>query len=191
VAITTYNNTKTSSKVDDDSKEFKEFNQALREHGFKMWRSPYKVNCTTDDMQKNVNNYFTLCDTYGQLPSIKGLCVYLGITTIMFNNNINNPESGYRDIFAGAKDYIHSVIENRAMNGKVSSSVYQFTAQNFYDMSTQQNVNITTNGQLTLNVENSEETINALKNEIMKQVKARDVQYISSDAIIVKEDMDE
>ena len=179
----------TPAKKDDDTKEFKDFNKELRKHGFEMWRTPYKMSCTVEEMQTYINEYFDLCDKYGQLPSVKGLCLYIGISTIMFNNAINNPESGYRNVFISAKDYIHSVLENRALNSKISSSVYMFTAQNFYDMSTTQKIDVNTNTKVSLNVENSQETIEALKMELLKQ-KTNKVQFVPEDAIVVRTEND-
>ncbi len=165
---------------------FIDFNQELRNHGFKMWRTPGKMGVSVDDMEKEINGYFNLCDEYKELPSIKGLCVYLGISVKTYNDNICNPESAFRDLYQGAKDYIHSVVENRAMMGKLSSSVYTFTAQNFYDMADKQTINVENNTQLSVNVANSEATIEALKKELLKQ-KDNKVQIVPEDAIIVKE----
>ncbi len=172
--------------------EFMEFNRTLREHGFKTTLENKEngglpgVKELGEDMEK----YFELCEEYDQIPSLKSLALYLGISTPMYMNYVNNPNSEYSALLRGALDYVHSILENRALNNKVNSAVYMFTAQNFYGMDNVKKVDIHTNVTAEINTANAQETLKALREELIEERKKKmaKVKFVKSTDTVVIDD---
>jgi hypothetical protein len=47
---------------------------------------------SVNKMYKEINKYFTRCEKYDELPSIKGMMLFLGMTSVSFYNYIKYPE---------------------------------------------------------------------------------------------------
>lgn len=172
--------------------EFYEYNKVLRDHGFAASKSNKENGGLPpiDKLGTDMEEYFTLCDDYDQIPSLKSMCLYLGISTPMYVSFANNPASEYSYLLRGGLDYIHSILENRALNNKINSAVYMFTAQNFYGMDNVKKVDIHTNVSAEINTANAQETLNALKRELIAEKKKKDskVKFVrSTDAIVIRD----
>lgn len=151
-----------------DNPQLKEFNKQLRTSGFEKARRPIKLG-SIEETNVEIQNYFDLCDTYSQLPSIKSLCLYLGISTATYNSYLRDADSEYGELFRAAIDYIHSIIEGGALNNKINPATYMFTASNFYGMKDSKQIDISAIAPSQNNSMSSRESLNALRNQVEKE----------------------
>ncbi len=151
-----------------DDPRVQEFNAKLRDAGFTNARKKIKMS-TVDETEQNLKDYFNLCEEYSQLPSLKSMCMYLGISVTTFNYYMNNPESEYSDVLRAGVDYAHSVLENGAMNNKINPAVYMFTASNFYGMHDSRTLDINAVNVQENNAASTRESLAALKEEIRRE----------------------
>lgn len=137
-----------------------EYHDRMRDIAFR--RRESKLG-TPEEVEKRVQEYFDLCAETNQLPSIKALALYIGVSYRTLKKYIDDPTSRYNEILVMARDYCHVVVENGALNNKVNPATYMFTAANYYDMKNTQSVEI---GRTSTEKElaNSREAIKALKN---------------------------
>lgn len=152
----------------------KEFNRELRDSSFKKARQPIKLG-SIEETSNEINEYFDLCDTYSQLPSIKSLCLYLGISVSTYNNYLNDSDSEYGELFRAAIDYIHSIIEGGALNNKINPVTYMFTASNFYGMKDSRQIDITAVAPSQHTSMSSRESLNALRQEVEKERQEKNI----------------
>ena len=152
----------------------KAFNRELRDNGFKKARQPIKL-ASIEETSEEINQYFDLCDRYSQLPSIKSLCLYLGISTSTYNRYLNDADSEYGELFRAAIDYIHSIIEGGALNNKINPVTYMFTASNFYGMKDARQIDITAVAPSQHTSMSSRESLNALRQEVEKERKEQNI----------------
>lgn len=165
-----------------DSPELKSFNAEIRKKGFEKARKPIKLG-TVDETNQEIQDYFDLCDKYSQLPSIKSLCLYLGISTSTFNSYLREADSEYGELFRAAIDFIHSVIEGGAMNNKVNPAVYMFTASNFYGMRDSKQIELSAVAPSQNNSMSSRESLNALREQVEKEKEMNKVENSSGKTI--------
>ena len=120
-----------------------------------------------DVVEKEIDEYFELCDETNQLPSIKALALYLGVTKRTLDKYMNDPLSPYYNMLNLARDMCHVVIENGAMNNKVNPATYMFTAANYYDMKNTQSVELNhNNSEAVKELAKAEDSLRALKSVI-------------------------
>lgn len=151
-----------------ENPNLKAFNKELRDNGFKKLRKPVKLG-TVEETENEIASYFNLCDEYSQLPSIKSLCLYLGISVSTYNTYLKEVDSEYGELFRAAIDYIHSIIEGGALNNKINPATYMFTASNFYGMRDAKQIDISAIAPSQNTSMNSRESLNALRMEINKE----------------------
>lgn len=156
-----------------ENPQLKQFNKQLRDIGMKRARKSIKLG-TIDQTQDEIMNYFDLCDEYSQIPSIKSLCLYLGISIATYSSYLRDPDSEYSEVFRAASDFIHSVIENGAMNNKINPATYMFTASNFYGMRDSKQIDISAVAPSQNNAVSSRESLNALRQQIEEENKNKD-----------------
>lgn len=160
-----------------ENPQLKEFNKKLRTAGFERARRPIKLG-SVEETSTDIQNYFDMCDEYSQLPSIKSLCLYLGISVSTYNSYLRETDSEYGELFRAAIDFIHSIIEGGALNNKINPATYMFTAANFYGMRDSKSIEISAIAPNQNNSMSSRESLNALRAQVEKE-KGLD----SSDAI--------
>lgn len=120
-----------------------------------------------DIVEKEIDEYFELCKDTNQLPSIKALALYLGVTKRTLDKYMNDPMSPYYNMLNLARDMCHVVIENGAMNNKVNPATYMFTAANYYDMKNTQSVELNhNNSEAVKELAKAEDSLKALKQVI-------------------------
>lgn len=164
--------------------DVQKFNKTLREEGFKRARRSVKMG-SPEEADKSIQDYFNLCDECNQLPSLKSLSMYMGVSIYTFNKYANDPDSEYHDILCAALDYIHSVIEGGAMLNKVNPSVYMYTAANYYGMKDTRSIEINQNIAVGNTGASTRESLAALREQILlEQKQERDAQ--AKDAILVE-----
>lgn len=148
----------------------KEFNKKLRDIGFKKARRPIKLG-SVEETANEIQEYFDMCDEYSQLPSLKSLCLYLGISVSTYNSYARDVDSEYGDLFRASVDFIHSVIENGAMNNKINPATYMFTASNYYGMRDSKHLDVSAVAPVNNTSTSSRESLNALRQQIENEEK--------------------
>ena len=135
-----------------------------------------------EEVEKEIREYFELCVSTSQVPSIKALALYMGVTFDTLKEYMLDPVSPYFNALNLARDMCHVVLENGAMNNKINPATYMFTAANYYGMKNTQSLEInkgTTEAEKQL--AKSEESLNALRKLInmngMKEKEACDIAY--------------
>lgn len=157
----------------------KAFNKKLRNKGFEKARKPIKL-AGVEETALEIQDYFTLCDKYAQLPSLKSLCLYLGISVSTYNSYAKDMDSEYGDLFRASVDFIHSVIENGAMNNKINPATYMFTAANFYGMRDSKHIDVSAVAPTSNTTSSSRDSINALREQLKheKDHNAIEVEFV-------------
>ena len=151
-----------------ENPSLKKFNTKLRQQGFKKARQPIKLG-SIEETYDEIQSYFDLCDEYSQLPSIKSLCLYLGISTSTFNSYLREQDCDYGELFRAGLDYIHSIIEGGAMNNKVNPAVYMFTASNFYGMRDSKQIELAAIAPAQNSSMSSRESLEALRKQVEQE----------------------
>lgn len=165
-----------------DNPQIKEFNKKLRENGINKTRQPIKLG-SIEDTRNEINSYFDLCDDYSQLPSIKSLCLYLGISVATYNAYLREADSEYGELFRAAIDYIHSIIESGAMNNKINPATYMFTASNFYGMRDSKQIDISAIAPSQNTSMSSRESLSALREEVEKEKLIKEAEYTEKEGV--------
>lgn len=154
-----------------DNPKLQEFNKELRTVGFRKARKSIKLG-SVEETNEEIVKYFDLCDTYMQLPSIKSLCLYLGISVSTYNSYLRDIDSEYGELFRAALDYIHSVIEGGAMNNKINPATYMFTASNYYGMRDSKQIDISAVAPNQNNSMSSRDSLSALRRQVESEQKS-------------------
>jgi hypothetical protein len=135
-----------------------------------------------EEVEKEIREYFELCVETNQVPSIKALALYMGITFDTLKEYMLDPVSPYFNALNLARDMCHVVLENGAMNNKINPATYMFTAANYYGMKNTQSLEInrgTTEAEKQL--AKSEESLEALRKLInmngIENKPVKDVEY--------------
>lgn len=135
-----YLNNKTSqSYMSDDN--VKEFNKAVREHSLKKF-TPNMAFQDVNVLEKDLSDFFDLCDKTGTVPTITGIALYLGVHRDTIYAHANNPNSPVSDIFKNVINYCHMTVENGAIAGKINPVTYIFLGKNYFSMSDAKDINI-------------------------------------------------
>lgn len=119
-------------------------------------------------VEQRIEEYFELCQSTAQLPSIKALGLYIGVPYTTLKTYLNDPTSRYYDMLTRAKDLCHVIIENGALNNKINPAAYAFTAANFYDMKDTKSVEVSRSS-TEKELAASRESIDALKSLLRKE----------------------
>ena len=117
-----------------------------------------------EEVEREIREYFELCVSTNQVPSIKALALYMGVTFDTLKEGMLDPVSPYFNALNMARDMCHVVLENGAMNNKINPATYMFTAANYYGMKNTQSLEInrgTTEAEKQL--AKSEESLEALR----------------------------
>jgi len=135
-----------------------------------------------EEVEREIREYFELCVSTSQVPSIKALALYMGVTFDTLKEYMLDPVSPYFNALNLARDMCHVVLENGAMNNKINPATYMFTAANYYGMKNTQSLEInrgTTEAEKQL--AKSEESLDALRKLIklngIEDKPAKDVEY--------------
>ena len=133
-----------------------------------------------EEVEKAIREYFELCVSTSQVPSIKALSLYMGVTFDTLKEYMLDPVSPYFNALNLARDMCHVILENGAMNNKINPATYMFTAANYYGMKNTQSLEInrgTTEAEKQL--AKSEESLDALRKLIkLNGIENKDVKDV-------------
>lgn len=87
------------------------------------------------EVTERTNNYLIYCDENNRIPTIKGLCASLGITSRTLTNWLTkNPEHQTSQYLAMVKEVLADNLENGALNGTLNpiTSMFLLKSQHQY-----------------------------------------------------------
>lgn len=103
---------------------------------------PYKWD-NRDELEKEIMDFFNLCDRTDTVPTITGIATWLHCNRDTIYAHANNPNSPFSDILKNCINACHLSLENGAIDGKVNSVVYIFMGKNYYGLKDDKNITVT------------------------------------------------
>ena len=135
-------NNKTSKEYMSDP-NVKEFNKTVREHCAKKIFHPNMAFQSVEALQKDLEEFFDLCDRTNTVPTIVAIALYLGVNRDTIYAHANNPNSPFSDIFKNVISYCHMSMENGALVGKINPVTYIFLGKNYFGLRDDKNITVT------------------------------------------------
>ena len=152
-------NNKTSKEYMSDP-NVKEFNKTVREHCVKKSFHPNMAFQSVEVLQKELEDFFDLCDRTNTVPTIVAIALYLGVNRDTIYAHANNPNSPASDIFKNVISYCHMSMENGALVGKINPVTYIFLGKNYFGLKDDKNITVTpTDSKTSLNAPATMEAI--------------------------------
>ena len=141
----------------------KEFNRVMVKKA--MLGRPFKFD-NVEKLEKEITDYFELCDKTDTVPTITGIATWLHCNRDTIYAHANNPNSIFSDVFKNAINTCHLSLENGAVDGKVNSVVYIFMGKNYFNLEDSKNITVTP---ATTTLANSQETMDAIQKQIEEE----------------------
>lgn len=162
--------------------QVKEYNEVL----YNAMRTKARMSLgPVEEVENSIDEYFQICSDTGQIPSIKALALYIGVTLKTLEKYMYDVTSPYYNTLSLARDMCHVIVENCALNNKVNPATYMFTAANYYGMKNTQSVEINKNNrESSEELEKASDALEALKNIMARPEVRRAVDAKSEDAVI-------
>ena len=125
---------------------------------------------SVEECFNEISGYFRLCNDYNMQPTISSLCVYCGIHKDTLYSLAKNPNCQYADQLQKAIDICHSYLENGALSGTIAPLLMIFLGKNYYNMTDNSTVNLTTS---LLENTNSQNTMNIVREQLEIESKSQ------------------
>ena len=102
-----------------------------------------------DELRDRLSNYFDMCATTGQVPTVEEMCLTTGYTYWWFNDIVTGRRKGFTpetaEILKKARAFLMTFDAKLAVSGKMNFLAYCFRAKNYYGMVDKQEHVITPN----------------------------------------------
>lgn len=143
----------------------KEFNKEMQKKIF----TKSRVNAFSkyEDLEKEISDFFEICSRTDTVPTVTSLALWLGCNRDTIYAHANNSNSPYSDVMKRTINYMHSVMENGTVDGKINPVTYIFLSKNYYGMRDDKNITVTPTG--PSQDTNSPETIDAIRKQIEEE----------------------
>jgi hypothetical protein len=125
---------------------------------------------SVEECFNEISGYFRLCNDYNMQPTISSLCVYCGIHKDTLYSLAKNPNCQYADQLQKAIDICHSYLENGALSGTIAPLLMIFLGKNYYNMTDNSTVNLTTS---LLENTTSQNTMNIVREQLEIESKSQ------------------
>lgn len=126
---------------------------------------PFKFD-NVENLEKEIIDYFTLCDKTDTVPTVTGIATWLHCDRDTLYNHANNPNSPFSACCKSAIRSCQLSLENGAVDGKVNSVVYIFMGKNYFGLKDDKNITVTP---ATTTMANSQETMDAIQKQIEEE----------------------
>ena len=126
---------------------------------------PYKWD-NIEDLEKELLEYFELCDKTSTVPTITAIATWLHCNRDTIYAHANNPNSPFSDVLKNVINVCHTALENGAVDGKVNSVVYIFMGKNYFSLTDSKDINISASDKQTIN---SSETMDAIQKQLAEE----------------------
>jgi virulence-associated protein VapD len=118
---------------------------------------------SVEECFNEISGYFKLCNDYNMQPTISSLCVYCGIHKDTLYSLAKNPNCQYADLLQNSINICHSYLENGALSGTIAPLLMIFLGKNYYNMTDNSTVNLTTS---LLENTTSQNTMNIVREQL-------------------------
>jgi hypothetical protein len=172
-----------------DNKDTKEFFGIITTKAFERLHTPQAFD-SLENVTKELQNYFALCNLYNQPPMVTSMCAYLGVSRDTIGMHMNSANSIFCDAIKAAYEIIHSYAQGTLMANKLNPMAYVFLAGNYWGMKDVRQLNVSPvqedNGELSL--QSKVGILNALREEDLKTTKEfeNDLKVIEAENYIVE-----
>ena len=159
----TYNNNKSATSYMSQP-NVQEFNRAMQKKIFNSCGigRPYAFS-SIEELQKDMGEYFELCNNTQTVPTITSLALWLGVNKDTIYEHANNSNSPFSDILKNTITYCHSIMQNGTVEGKINPVTYIFISKNDYSMRDDKNITVSATNNSGIN---TQETADALRKQI-------------------------
>ena len=118
---------------------------------------------SVEECQEEITGYLKLCNDYNMIPTIASLCVYVGISRDTLYSLAKNPNCQYAYVLQKTIDICHSYLETGSLSGTIPSLLAIFYGKNYYSMTDNSTVNLTTS---LLENTTSQNTMNIVREQL-------------------------
>ena len=123
-----------------------------------------------DKLTDEISEYFELCASRKVMPLVAGLCNWLGVSYDTVADHAKNPNSPFYQPLKYALALTNELSQGAMVNGKLNPMAYMFLAGNYWGLHDVRQVNIQSGAiSSAQSPAEREDTINALKEEILKE----------------------
>ena len=102
-----------------------------------------------DELRDRLSNYFDMCASTGQVPTVEEMCLTTGYTYWWFNDIVTGRRKGFSpetaETLKKARAFLMTFDAKLAVSGKMNFLAYCFRAKNYYGMVDKQEHVITPN----------------------------------------------
>lgn len=153
-----------SNYLDDDN--VRQFHKIIRRKSLFANRTCLN---SPEQMNKEIEEYFELCDEYHTVPVITGLASYLGLNK-SYMYQLANSDSEMAPSIKKAISFVEELMESATLRNAVNPVSFIFLAKNWFNMSDSQTITIKPEDP---NAVNKTDTLNALQEVIAEQDKVK------------------
>lgn len=116
-----------------------------------------------EEVEEEIINFLLICERANIVPVLSGLCCYLGITTVMYNNILNDPTKIGWFSLNKFNEFVKNNLDVAMANNKISSSFYTLYMSHYFGVNQSANINMNTTLKTTVNTVN---TLNLIKDQL-------------------------
>ena len=144
------------------NRDVREYFAVLTENLFSNNKSD-KVFQSEEEVEGEILEFLLTCSKHSILPSLSGLCCYLGITTPMYNKILSDPTKIGWFSLNKFNEFVKNNLDVAMANNKISSSFYSLYMSHYFGVNQSANINMNTTLKTTVNTVN---TLNLIKNQL-------------------------
>lgn len=144
------------------NRDVREYFAVLTENLFSNNKSD-KVFQSEEEVEGEILEFLLTCSEHSILPSLSGLCCYLGITTPMYNKILSDPTKIGWFSLNKFNEFVKNNLDVAMANNKVSSTFYTLYMSHYFGVNQSANINMNTTLKTTVNTVN---TLNLIKNQL-------------------------
>ena len=116
-----------------------------------------------EEVEEEIVSFLLTCSNATILPTLSGLCCYLGITTVMYNSILNDPTKIGWFSLNKFNEFVKNNLDVAMANNKISSTFYSLYMSHYFGVNQSANINMNTTLKTTVNTVN---TLNLIKNQL-------------------------
>ena len=144
------------------NRDVREYFAVLTENLFSNNKSD-KVFQSEEEVEEEIVSFLLTCSTASILPTLSGLCCYLGITTPMYNKILSDPTKIGWFSLNKFNEFVKNNLDVAMANNKISSTFYSLYMSHYFGVNQSANINMNTTLKTTVNTTT---TLNLIKNQL-------------------------
>ena len=144
------------------NRDVREYFAVLTENLFSNNKSD-KVFQSEEEVEEEIVSFLLTCSNASILPTLSGLCCYLGITTPMYNKILSDPTKIGWFSLNKFNEFVKNNLDVAMANNKISSSFYSLYMSHYFGVNQSANINMNTTLKTTVNTTT---TLNLIKDQL-------------------------